>query len=239
MMFFLRFSFRISTTNKTNKQKKSKIARVASFFFLAESVLLFFIFSGCFISCNIEVEFAEYCRESKKNNVQKINERDNNTKKKMSVLFSVMFVIEELERSARLQVVEHQIDGFESLLDVFCAGAKIIVANNSMRSLMHKHHALQNQLDATRERSAQLTVLIEREATSRTAAERSNETALQMFEFWRRKASEQAQEMKEISEAQQLAKESAIFWKARCLCAEGALRHLTNEEFDMRIDTRK
>lgn len=154
-------------------------------------------------------------------------------------LISVLFVIEELERSSRLQVVEHQIDGFESLLDVFCAGAKIIVANNSMRSLMHKHHVLQNQLDATRERGAQLTVLIEREATSRGAAERSNETALQMFEFWRRKASEQAQEMKEIAEAQQLAKESAIFWKARCLCAEGALRHLTNEEFDMRIDTRK
>ena len=140
-------------------------------------------------------------------------------------------VITTEEQSRRLLAAcEHE--AFESKLDLFCALARSIVARHSVESYGTRLDATACALRDEREECAAVRVALEAERAARHSVERSAIRAVDLSEHWRMRASQLAQELRDVREAHVAARDAALFWKARCVCATSALRHVTGDWFD-------
>jgi hypothetical protein len=138
----------------------------------------------------------------------------------------------DFERSARWQILDHQRDAFESLLDFNAAIAKLVLSANNTQIVLDRNLLLVNALKAEKEATSTLKVKLDVEHTRLQSTNRLGESAVAAVDYWRRKASELAQQVRELDEARGVAHEAALFWKARCVCATAAVKQLTAEEFD-------
>ncbi len=134
--------------------------------------------------------------------------------------------------SARALILEHEHDARELLLDVFAARARVIVAFNTARSASRSVANLRAAVDAERELNANLKGALEREIGTRRSAEQLGGSAVDASEHWRRVASHQAMELADLAQAHDIARDSAVFWKARAICAAAAIKQLTSEDYD-------
>lgn len=150
-------------------------------------------------------------------------------RKKTHVMIAILL---DVERSARRNLIEHQRDAYESLLDFFAAISKLVVSSNNTQIVLDRNMLLIGALKKEKEVAATAQVRAELEHVKRNQTERLGESAVAAVDYWRRKASETAQKCREIDEARKFAHEAAVFWKARCICATAAVKHLTSEEFD-------
>ena len=140
-------------------------------------------------------------------------------------------LLRELEQSARCLIEDHARDAFEAALAGFVAAAKVIVAGNAARGLGAVVCSAKAAAMSERAAANELHAALLRETDARRAADAAYASAAEQCERWRRKASEQAQAAGELSEARTLAHEAAVFWKARCICATAAIKHMTGEDF--------
>jgi hypothetical protein len=140
--------------------------------------------------------------------------------------------IQEFESSSRREIIQHEIDNFDGILTMFVSIAKLIISNNTSKSLNQSIKNLRNAVDTERELNANVRGQLDREIGQRLSVEQTNLKAVEWCEHWRIKASEAAQALQEVSEAKDLAHDAALFWKARCVCATAALKQITNGSSD-------
>jgi len=146
-------------------------------------------------------------------------------------------IISSLESSSRSTLLQHECDNFNLLLDLFSASTQTLLGHNKNRSLSRSIENLKQAVDTERELYANVRGKLDRESFEKSSVEKMSHQAVEWCEYWRKRASDNAQELREMTEAKDLAHDAALFWKARCVCATAALKQLTEGSGDFDYST--